>query len=172
MCLSGLLLIEPDVAKAMPPEGAVVTIPSLETLWASDNKREILAQLSRGHKVRLESYAGTVTGKFDAMSGDTVVVLTGSAEQRLDLSHIQRVSRQNGSVKRGFVQGALIGLGTGVVLGLMVNGIDGAGGFQRGAENDSGSVSFALPVVGAVVGATIGMFNATKWKQVYPSRTD
>lgn len=127
-----------DTASVAPGDAVKVTAPSRGlTQWP-------------GEFVRLDGDSVVVRGRG---SDSTLAVLPVPAITRFEVNHGNKQS--HGHV----LKGALIGLGTGVVAGLMIPTSAGCGGdpyCELGADLSKGSQVVLLGAAGALLGAGIG----------------
>ena len=131
--LTALLLI-PATARAQESLGGWrgLNLSSLTTIYVTDDG----GRRTEGKLLRFEP--------------ESLVMLVEGAEQRFDAAHVRRIDRRGDSLKNG----ALIGAGIGVVLGLVTAGIADCIGDDPGGGCAGGRV--ALFAVSTGIYAAIG----------------
>ena len=106
---------------------------------------------------------GRIQGKVGFISGPELYLVTGEGSRTISLAAADTLWIRGRQTTLGAVIGGVIGLGGGVFLGLLAQGIGGA----ESSDNVVGPVALVGTAAGALVGAVAGA-TFRRWRRVHP----
>jgi hypothetical protein len=123
-----------------------------------------LENVAKGKKIRVGLSSGEeVKGKYGGILGSDLTLSDDGRTDTYPLLRVTSVERKGKSAGKGFLIGAAIGVGIGILGAIVVDG-------ANEADSQPGTfivVPLAVGAVGGGIGAAIGAF-LTKWSPVYP----
>ena len=123
-----------------------------------------VAQLKPDRFVRIQvPDLGRVSGRVNALTPNKLTLVTADRDRRVSLAAIDTLWVRGRRTKTGAIIGSIVGLGGGIFLGLLVDGL---------CEYDCGNgAPVTLGILGAAAGAGAGALIGAaipRWRKIFP----